>query len=162
MSYHFVSYRYGTCILSAIEVLSSTSLVIFNFFWVCVLIVWHVIERYVKYVWVTDISEMNDFLIVLQVLKVLDVCEKLYQFWFKIWGIFLGENNGSPFSDFSNSFLIRFQAFFSWQESRVSLYELKGGSDYRWMKSYWNEYKEKKYDSDCGCEKSVELDHFGS
>ena len=28
--------------------------------------------------------------------------------------------------------------------------------------SYWNEYKEKEYDSDCGYEKSFELDHFGS
>jgi len=73
---------------------------------------------------------MNNFLIVLQVLKVLDVCEKGYHFWFRIWGVFLGENNGSPSSDLSNSFLIQFWAFFSRQESRVNLYELKGGSDY--------------------------------
>jgi len=46
-------------------------------------------DLHMKYVWVTNISAMNDFFIVLQVLRVLDVCEKLYPFWFRIWGIFL-------------------------------------------------------------------------
>ena len=155
-------YGHGTYVLSGFEVLSSTSSNKFKFFWFCVLAVLFVIEKRVKHVWVTDIFKMNAFLIILQVLQVQNVCEKLYQFWIRIWGVFLGENNGNPFSDLSNNFLIRFWAFFSRQKFKVYIYELKGVSDYRGIQNYWYGYTENRiWFRLCFCEKSVELDHSG-